>query len=255
MNVIYELWREIRQPRIPLISEHFPIKSKLRLFLSRQWRNPQPFLKNSIRIVTGFHPFYCLFFFEQYFTMYFIIWHLLHSFSMLCGFVFPNSAWGSQSRHLQTRVHVGVLQGESQWNMLGQVIFLRVVLTFDSSWMIYWHLLSLSFVTDEFPISRCRSVSMEKRECGGHCQHTTCSSCLVLRPPSCAQSCSSTDHVCLHRFGRCVRGHLTEEKHPSVCHQNLQVHFTSVFDVKLKYNCLFLWWFTILFLLIETKYC
>lgn len=79
VNVIYELWREIRQSRIPLISEHFPIKSKLWLFLSRQWWNPQPFLKNCIRIVTGFHQFYCLFFLwpaEQYFTMYFIIWHI-----------------------------------------------------------------------------------------------------------------------------------------------------------------------------------
>ncbi|KAI7789463.1 putative cysteine-rich motor neuron 1 protein-like [Triplophysa rosa] len=71
-------------------------------------------------------------------------------------------------------------------------------------------------------ICSARSVSMKKRECGGHCQHTTCSSCLLLIPPSCPQSCSPTDHVCLHRFGRCVRGHLTEEKHPPICHQNLQ---------------------------------
>ncbi|XP_073687980.1 cysteine-rich motor neuron 1 protein [Garra rufa] len=71
-------------------------------------------------------------------------------------------------------------------------------------------------------ICSARSVLLERRECGGHCQHTTCSSCLVLRPPSCPQSCSPTDHVCLHRFGRCVRGHLIEQKHPPVCHQNLQ---------------------------------
>ncbi|XP_042571574.1 cysteine-rich motor neuron 1 protein-like isoform X2 [Cyprinus carpio] len=71
-------------------------------------------------------------------------------------------------------------------------------------------------------ICSARSVSLEKRECGGHCQHTTCSSCLVLEPPSCPQSCSPTDHVCLHRFGRCVRGHLTQEKQPPICNQNLQ---------------------------------
>ncbi|NP_001373590.1 IGFBP domain-containing protein precursor [Danio rerio] len=72
-------------------------------------------------------------------------------------------------------------------------------------------------------ICSARSVLlMEKRECGGQCQHTTCSSCLLLRPPPCSQPCSPTDHACLHRFGRCVRGHLTEDRHPPVCHHNLQ---------------------------------
>lgn len=58
--LIYELWKEIQQSRIPLISEHFPIKAKLWLFLSGRWWNPLAFLKNCIRIVTGFHQFYCL---------------------------------------------------------------------------------------------------------------------------------------------------------------------------------------------------
>lgn len=92
-------------------------------------------------------------------------------------------------------------------------------------WSLHFNLisvpLSLAFNLWYF----CRSVSMEKRECGGHCQHTTCSSCLLLKPPSCPQSCSPTDHVCLHRFGRCVRGHVAEEKHPPICHQNLKVSF------------------------------
>ncbi|XP_036432014.1 IGFBP domain-containing protein [Colossoma macropomum] len=70
-------------------------------------------------------------------------------------------------------------------------------------------------------ICSARSVSLEKRECGGFCQHTTCSSCLVLRRPPCPQACAHTDHVCLHRFGRCVHGHLEAQK-PAVCHQNLQ---------------------------------
>ncbi|KAI2648233.1 Venom protein 302 [Labeo rohita] len=81
-------------------------------------------------------------------------------------------------------------------------------------------------------ICSARSVSLERRDCGGHCQHTTCSSCLVVRPPACPQSCAPTDHVCLHRFGRCVRGHLTEQNQPPVCHQNLQVNLIleSLYD-------------------------
>ncbi|XP_017341040.1 IGFBP domain-containing protein [Ictalurus punctatus] len=70
-------------------------------------------------------------------------------------------------------------------------------------------------------ICSARSVSVEKRECGGFCQHTTCSSCLVLRRPACSQACAHTDHVCLHRFGRCVHSHL-EAHRETVCHQNLQ---------------------------------
>ncbi|XP_051976223.1 uncharacterized protein LOC127638649 isoform X1 [Xyrauchen texanus] len=73
-------------------------------------------------------------------------------------------------------------------------------------------------------ICSARSVSMHKRECGDYCQHTTCSSCIILKPPSCPQSCGPTDHICLHRYGRCVRSHLAGEKQPLVCHQNLQVN-------------------------------
>lgn len=63
---------------------------------------------------------------------------------------------------------------------------------------------------------------MEKRECAGLCQHTTCSSCLVLRRPECPQACAHTDYVCLHRFGRCVHNQLKGQE-PAVCHQTLQV--------------------------------
>lgn len=73
------------------------------------------------------------------------------------------------------------------------------------------------------PVCHCRSVSVEKRDCGGFCQHTTCSSCLVLRRPACPQACAQTDHVCLHHFGRCVHSHL-EAHRQTVCHQNLQVN-------------------------------
>ncbi|XP_022527612.2 IGFBP domain-containing protein [Astyanax mexicanus] len=77
-------------------------------------------------------------------------------------------------------------------------------------------------------ICSARSVAMEKRECGGFCQHTTCSSCLVLKRPACPQACSPTDHVCLHRFGRCVHGHLEPQK-ATVCHQNLQSNSEGYF--------------------------
>ncbi|XP_017261221.1 IGFBP domain-containing protein isoform X2 [Kryptolebias marmoratus] len=47
-----------------------------------------------------------------------------------------------------------------------------------------------------------RSVSLEKKACQGSCQHTSCSSCLVLRPPPCRHACASSDSACLQRFGR-----------------------------------------------------
>ncbi len=129
--LIYELWKEIQHSRIPLISEQFPIKTKLWLFLSRRWWNPLAFLKNCIRIVTGFHQFYCLFFLwpaEHYFTMDLMI-------GPFCWFVIPNSAGGPQSRRLQTWVHMGVLQGKPQWNMLSQVTSAR---SLDSSVQSLW---------------------------------------------------------------------------------------------------------------------
>ncbi|XP_036825091.1 uncharacterized protein LOC110520940 [Oncorhynchus mykiss] len=81
-----------------------------------------------------------------------------------------------------------------------------------------------------------RSVSLEKQECHGTCQHTSCSSCLVLRPPSsasCPQTCAPSDPTCLHRFGRCVHNHLAEphrhHHHHPICHHNLQSNAEGYF--------------------------
>lgn len=71
----------------------------------------------------------------------------------------------------------------------------------------------------------CRFVSLEKKACQGSCQHTSCSSCLLLKPPSCSQTCASSDSACLHRFGKCVHNHLSAPQSP-VCNQNLQVRRT-----------------------------
>lgn len=68
----------------------------------------------------------------------------------------------------------------------------------------------------------CRFVSLEKKACQGSCQHTSCSSCLLLKPPSCPQTCTPSDPSCLQRFGKCVHNHL-RATHNRVCHNNLQV--------------------------------
>ncbi|KAF7663738.1 hypothetical protein LDENG_00202060 [Lucifuga dentata] len=70
-------------------------------------------------------------------------------------------------------------------------------------------------------ICSARFVSLEKQTCQGSCQHTSCSSCLLLKPPPCPQSCTTSDSSCLHRFGRCVHNHLSAS-HSPVCHHNLQ---------------------------------
>ncbi|KAL7401855.1 hypothetical protein ABVT39_005431 [Epinephelus coioides] len=72
-------------------------------------------------------------------------------------------------------------------------------------------------------ICSARFVSLEKTECQGSCQHTSCSSCLLLKPPSCPQTCSPSDHSCLHHFGKCVHNHLIAT-HNAVCHNNLQAN-------------------------------
>ncbi|XP_059190322.1 IGFBP domain-containing protein [Centropristis striata] len=71
-------------------------------------------------------------------------------------------------------------------------------------------------------ICSARFVSLEKPACQGSCQHTSCSSCLLLKPPSCPQTCTPSDSSCLQHFGKCVHNHLTA--HSSVCHNNLQSH-------------------------------
>uniref|UniRef100_A0A3B4YYQ8 Si:ch73-330k17.3 n=1 Tax=Stegastes partitus TaxID=144197 RepID=A0A3B4YYQ8_9TELE len=66
------------------------------------------------------------------------------------------------------------------------------------------------------------SVSLEQKACQGSCQHTSCSSCLLLKPPSCPQTCSPSDSTCLHQFGKCVHNHLkTVPNH--VCNNSLQL--------------------------------
>ncbi|TWW76032.1 Venom protein 302 [Takifugu flavidus] len=51
------------------------------------------------------------------------------------------------------------------------------------------------------PLETCsaRSVSLEEAPCQGSCQHTSCSSCLLLNPPPCPQTCTRSDSACLHR--------------------------------------------------------
>uniref|UniRef100_A0A3P8W0P7 Si:ch73-330k17.3 n=1 Tax=Cynoglossus semilaevis TaxID=244447 RepID=A0A3P8W0P7_CYNSE len=62
-------------------------------------------------------------------------------------------------------------------------------------------------------------VSLEKKSCQGSCQHVSCSSCLLIKPPPCPHTCSASDSTCLQRFGKCVHHHLS---HSPVCHNNLQ---------------------------------
>ncbi|XP_036391472.1 insulin-like growth factor-binding protein 4 [Megalops cyprinoides] len=77
-------------------------------------------------------------------------------------------------------------------------------------------------------ICSARSVALERHECHGSCQHTSCSSCLVLRPPVCTQTCGQADAACMVRFGKCVQNHLSEASHP-VCHQNLHSNAEGYF--------------------------
>ncbi|KAJ8002567.1 hypothetical protein DPEC_G00160250 [Dallia pectoralis] len=81
-------------------------------------------------------------------------------------------------------------------------------------------------------ICSARRVSLEKQECQGLCQHTSCSSCLVLRPPSsisCPQTCMPSDPSCLHRFGRCIQNHLARPHQHHFCHHNLKSNAEGYF--------------------------
>ncbi|KAF6738858.1 Venom protein 302 [Oryzias melastigma] len=71
-----------------------------------------------------------------------------------------------------------------------------------------------------FAVCSARFASLEKKSCQGSCQHTSCSSCFMLTPPSCPHACSPTDSTCLQLFGKCVRSHLRARPH--VCHSDLQ---------------------------------
>ncbi|KAK2917708.1 IGFBP domain-containing protein [Channa argus] len=66
-----------------------------------------------------------------------------------------------------------------------------------------------------------RLASLEKKACQGSCQHTSCSSCLLLKLPSCPQTCGPSDSSCQKRFGKCVHNHLTATPNPT-CLNNLQ---------------------------------
>ncbi|XP_004567846.3 uncharacterized protein LOC101479022 [Maylandia zebra] len=70
-------------------------------------------------------------------------------------------------------------------------------------------------------ICSARSTSLQNKECQGSCQHTSCSSCLLLKRPSCSQTCAPSDSTCLQHFGKCVHNHLTAP-HSPICHNNLQ---------------------------------
>uniref|UniRef100_A0A3P9KRP1 Si:ch73-330k17.3 n=1 Tax=Oryzias latipes TaxID=8090 RepID=A0A3P9KRP1_ORYLA len=71
------------------------------------------------------------------------------------------------------------------------------------------------------PFAVCSAfASVEKKACQDSCQHTSCSSCLMLTPPSCPHACSPTDSTCLQHFGKCMHSHLRGRPH--VCHSDLQ---------------------------------
>ncbi|XP_069564211.1 cysteine-rich motor neuron 1 protein [Brachyistius frenatus] len=70
-------------------------------------------------------------------------------------------------------------------------------------------------------ICSARFVSVDKKTCQGSCQHTSCSSCLLLKRPPCPQTCTPSDSTCLRHFGKCVHNHLTAALSP-VYHNNFQ---------------------------------
>uniref|UniRef100_H3BA69 Si:ch73-330k17.3 n=1 Tax=Latimeria chalumnae TaxID=7897 RepID=H3BA69_LATCH len=53
-------------------------------------------------------------------------------------------------------------------------------------------------------ICSARSFALEKEDCQGSCQHTSCSSCFVIKQPHCKQGCHPNDFHCIRHFGRCV---------------------------------------------------
>ncbi|XP_041853426.1 IGFBP domain-containing protein [Melanotaenia boesemani] len=70
-------------------------------------------------------------------------------------------------------------------------------------------------------ICSARFVSLEKKACQGSCQHTSCSSCFMLRRPSCPHTCTPSDATCLHHFGKCMHNQLRALP-LHVCHSDLQ---------------------------------
>lgn len=84
------------------------------------------------------------------------------------------------------------------------------------------------------------SVSLEEAPCQGPCQHTSCSSCLLLNPPPCPHTCTRSDSACLHRYGRCVHTHLAGLLNP-VCHNDLQVRYDYSYDG--DYYCVYYYYY------------
>lgn len=79
-----------------------------------------------------------------------------------------------------------------------------------------------------FVLSCSRFVSLERKKCQGSCQHTSCSSCVLLKAPSCPQTCISSNSSCLLHFGKCVHNHLLASHNHPVCQQNIQVRTLEV---------------------------
>ncbi|XP_075883470.1 cysteine-rich motor neuron 1 protein [Nelusetta ayraudi] len=71
-------------------------------------------------------------------------------------------------------------------------------------------------------ICSARFVSLQKAGCQDSCQHTSCSSCLLLKSPSCPQTCSDSDSACQRHFGKCVRNSLAAAHSNPLCLNNLQ---------------------------------
>ncbi|KAM9854798.1 uncharacterized protein ACBR49_003335 [Aulostomus maculatus] len=116
------------------------------------------------------------------------------------------------SGELLPRMHQGLLSGQPLGNLLSQVT--------ESTHPPYVFVLCFNQASE---CVLCRFVSLDKRACQGSCQHTSCSSCLLLRPPACPQTCNPSDQSCLQRFGKCVHSRLLATHNP-VCNQNLQNH-------------------------------
>lgn len=147
----------------------------------------------------------------------FSIW-LIHWLPINC------SAWRSGSRELPAGVHQGVLSGQPLCCLLCQVtlsfLFIWGGWLCSSSGTKVCMIKKNNNKTNLHGVS-CRFASVEKKACQDSCQHTSCSSCLMLTPPSCPHACSPTDSTCLQHFGKCVHSHL--RMRPHVCHSDLQV--------------------------------
>lgn len=141
--------------------------------------------------------------------------------SRLCVFVCVcvRSDWIFGAGELSTGVHQGLLPGSPFGNMLSKVVKGRNY----SSEHLFPSILK-NTVLLVLPLRR--SVSLPKSGCQDSCQHTSCSSCLLLKPPACPQTCSDSDSACQRHFGKCVRSSLAAgHSDPSdpLCLSNLQV--------------------------------